>query len=120
MITINFYEDGAYVKGHDIQEVCSVVSYAMWCCINDCLDANENMTYYESANDEQWKGLGFSFIKIDTGDKNHMKTLNVFKERLSFWLEVIHHNRVKIICNDGLFIEWDEALKDVKTERGIA
>lgn len=120
LITVNFFEDGAYVKGHDIQEVCNIVSYAMWLCINDCLDTNENVTYFESCNDTQWKSLGFTFIKIDVNEENHLKILSGFKNRLPYWIDTIYPSRVKINYYDKKLIDWDEALKDAKKEQGLS
>lgn len=118
MITINFYEDGAYIKGHDIQEICSVVSYAMWSCVNDCIEEDENVYHYQSSNDKTWDKLGFTYIKIDLRVKVHIKIFNNFKANLQSWVNYLYP-QVKIINNANEMINWDIALADAKKEQGI-
>jgi hypothetical protein len=118
MITINFYKDGAYIKGHDIKEVCSVISYAMWSCVNDCLEANENVHHYQSHIDEIWRDLGFTYIQIDLDVEEHRKIFNNFKANLWNWVDELYP-QVKIIDNEDEFINWNNALKDAKQEQGI-
>jgi hypothetical protein len=119
VITLNFYKDGAYIKGHDIQEVCSVISYAMWSCVNDCLEENDNVYHYQSATDKVWERLGFTYIKIDLDVKEHIKIFNNFKANIWNWVHDLYH-QVKIINNENELIDWDKALLDAKQEQGIA
>lgn len=119
MIAINFFKDGAYVKGHDIQEVCTNISYAMWCCMNDCYLEDTDIYYYESANDENWSVLGFTYFKINTSVEGHFKIYSRFKQNLSEWVTALFPNRVKIIEKMDDEINWDNALKDAKQEQGI-
>lgn len=113
MITTNFHPDGAYIKGHDSNEVCTLVSYAMWACMNDCYREDTNIVFYESINDEEWKSLGFTYIKIDESVEGHVKILDRFKLNLTYWIEVLFPNRIFIINHDGL-INWESALNDAK------
>lgn len=118
MITINFFKDGAYIKGHDIEEICSLVSYAMWCCIGDCFKENADVFYYESGNDEAWSKLGLTYIKINLDIEEHSKIFNRFKENITCWLKELYKDRVKIISLEK-YIDWDLALKDAKKEQCI-
>ena len=129
MIEIKFYKDGAYIKGHDIDEICTLVSYAMWACIEDCLRENEDVYHYESGFDDKWKHLGFTYIKINKDCPEHVKILERFKKNISFfvskWDDIWDENgkkidncegrarRVNVINHEG-FIDWDSALKDAK------
>lgn len=117
LITINFFKDGAYVKGHDIPEICTNISYAMWCIINDCLEEDADVYYYESANDEQWKHLGFTYVKINMEVDVHKKIYSRFKQNLSEWVTVLFPNRVKIIEKMNDLIIWENALRDAKEEQ---
>jgi hypothetical protein len=118
LITINFFKDGAYIKGHDIQEVCSVISYAMWSCVSDCIKEDENVYHYQSSNDESWEQLGFTYIKIDLNVSEHVKIFNNFKVNLMYWIEELYP-QVKTIDNEES-IDWSKALLDAKKEQGIA
>lgn len=113
MIKINFHLNGAYITGHDIDEICGLVSYAMWSCTNDCYKENENITFYESINDEEWSHLGFTYIKVDEGCKDHLKLLNRFKENITYWLNVLYPNRVRVITFEDN-IDWNKALQEAK------
>ena len=118
MVTINFFKDGAYIKGHDIQEICTLVSYAMWACINDCHTENQNIKFYESCNDDNWKHLGLTFLKIDVECDEHIKLLSRLENNLLYWLEVMYPNRIGFSHSNGN-IDWDSALQDAKQEQGI-
>lgn len=119
MITINFFKDGAYIKGHDTPEVCTLISYAMWSCINDCIDENEDVYHYQSANDSNWSYLGFTYIKINTDIEEHKKIYNKFKDNISYWIEELLPHTVKIVNRLNDEIDWFEALADAKCEAGI-
>lgn len=71
MIKLNFVNDGVYIIGHDTKEICNVISYAMWACINDCRRENKNIKFYESCNDENWNHLGFTYLQIDSECQEH-------------------------------------------------
>lgn len=118
LITINFYKDGAYVKGHDTQEVCAVISYAMWSCIEDCIQENDNVDHYQSANDPEWKSLGLTYIKIDLSVNEHVKIFNKFKTNIWEWASHLYP-QVKFSLNENGLINWETALLDAKKEQGI-
>lgn len=120
MITLNFFKDGAYVKGHDVDLICSIVSYAMYSCTNDCLIVSENAEQYQSANDEEWSRLGFSFIKIDTSVEQHAISLSNLRGNLWNWVDAMYPNRVKVIDKQDEEINYPNALIDAKQEQGIA
>jgi hypothetical protein len=119
MITLNFYKDGAYIKGHDINEICTLVSYAMWNCIEDCLDINDDVWHYESGYDEKWKYLGFTYIKINLDCVEHIKILDRFRSRIIYWVGGLFPNRVKINENQEELINWNKALFDAKQEQNM-
>ena len=130
MITMNFYSDGAYIKGHSIEKVCTLVSYAMWSCINDCLKKSDDVWHYQSANDEDeyWHTLGLTYIKVDKDNKELMAIYDNFRTNLKVWLEdynkddvmnrVDYMLHVKIIEKLNEEIEWKSAFKDAKKEQG--
>lgn len=117
MITINFFEDGAYIKGHDVPSICHVVSYAMWSFLQDSLNADKDVTYYQSANDENWSMLGFTYTKINPEIEEHVKLLERFKDNITCWLTELEHDRVKIIYHKEKSIDWNLALEDAKQEQ---
>jgi hypothetical protein len=119
LITINFFKDGAYVKGHDINEICTNISYAMWACMNDCYLEDSDIYYYESANDENWSRLGFTYFKLNISVDGHMKIYKRFKHNISEWITVLFPNRVKIIEKLDDEINWEKALNDAKAEQGL-
>lgn len=119
MITLNFYKDGAYIKGHDTQEVCAVISYAMWACIEDCIQENDNVHHYQSANDPEWKNLGFTYIKIDLSVKEHVKIFGNFKTNIWEWVSYLYPH-VKFNLYENGLINWFNALEDAKKEQGVA
>lgn len=114
MITLSFYEDGCYVKGHDIDKICSIISYGMWSCISDCLECDKDVWHYESGNDKNWDDLGFTYIKINKDCDGHKFILGNFKNNISKWIREHYSDRVKIIDNANKFIEWGDALMDAK------
>lgn len=113
MITMNFYKDGAYVTGHDIPEVCTVVSYCMWACIEDCLEENKDITYYESGWDDDHKRLGLSYFKINLYSEAHKKIYKRFRENSIYYVNMPEH---KVETNERLeeLINWESALVDAK------
>lgn len=119
MITINFFKDGAYIKGHDEDKICTLISYAMYSCINDCIEANQNVYHYQSANYEDWQRLGLTYVKIDLTVEEHVALFYNFKSNLWSWLSELYPERVKINNNENELIDWDKALKDAKQEQGI-
>ena len=119
MITLKFYKDGAFIKGHDIQEICSVISYAMYSCINDCINVNENVYHYQSHTDEEWRNLGLTYIKIDVNVEEHVISFNNFKANIWNWVHELYP-QVKIINSEDELIGWNKALLDAKQEQGIA
>jgi hypothetical protein len=114
LITINFYKDGAYVTGHDVMEICRIVSYCMWACIEDCLSEDKDIWYYESGNDDNHKQLGFTYFKINSESEVHKKIYKRFKENSTFYTNVPEH---EIAVNERLeeLINWDIALADAKS-----
>lgn len=129
MITMNFYKDGTCITGHDINEICTLVSYAMWACIEDCLNKNDNVHYYESCYDNKWKNLGLSYIKIDTECPEHLTIFERFKDNItrfvSRWDDIWDENGKKLVNCEGRkqrvkinyydeYIDWDTALQDAK------
>lgn len=118
MITINFYSDGAYIKGHDEHGRCYTVSYAIWACVEDCLLVNDDVWHYGSASDENWNSLGLSYIKINDGCQEHVTILKRFRENVAKFVKN-NFGDIKITENLDGKINWDEALKDAKREQGI-
>lgn len=118
MITLNFFKDGVYVKGHDDILICSIVSYAMYSCTNDCLIADKNVEHYASADDELWSRLGFSFIRIDTNVEQHNIALSNLRGNLWYWVNDMYPERVKVVDRFNDEINFDKALKDAKLEQG--
>jgi len=130
MITIAFYKNGAYVTGHDTDEICTLISYAMWACIEDCLQENDDVCHYESGFDENWKHLGFTYIKINKDVPEHNKILERFRKNLSYfisrWDDVWDENdkklpdcegrkrRVQVNSRLDEYINWDTALQNAK------
>jgi hypothetical protein len=113
MITINFHPDGAYITGHDTDEICGVVSYAMWNCIENCHRANGDMHYYQSVHDPDWSHLGLTYINFNESCHEHITEFNNFKINVSAWVENIYPSRVKINHHE-FKINWQKALHDAK------
>lgn len=119
MITINLYKDGAYVKGHDIPELCTLVSYAMYSCMNDCYEEDTDLYYYESINDKQWSRLGLTYFKINLDSEGHLKVFGRFKRNIMEWITALFPERIKIIEKPDEEINWEDALADAKQEQGL-
>jgi hypothetical protein len=115
LITINFYKDGAYITGHDINEICGIVSYAMWNCIENCMRAETDMHYYQSINDPEWSRLGLTYIKINKTCLEHKIELENFKTNITGWFNHEYQGRV-MFNNYNEDVNWNIALEDAKNK----
>lgn len=110
MIKVNVFKDGVYVFGHDRNEVCTLISYAMYSAINDCLRLTDEIEYYQSTNDENHSRLGLTYFKIlKDADETCYTILNNFKINTSEWITYLFPE-VQFEVFD-MEIKWDVALK---------
>lgn len=119
MITVHFYKDGVYVKGHDKLDICNLVSNGMWQCIEDCLNIDLDVWHYESCYDNNWTYLGFSYIKINLDCGGHVNTLSNFKETTLRQANKRFTHKIRFVDNSEKLIDWFAALADAKAEQGI-
>lgn len=114
MITINFYKNGAYITGHSDITTCSVVSYAMWSCICDCLDEGELIKNFQSAITEGKENMGFTFVEINLNNEEHIKIFSRFRADIWCWVYEKYNDKVTVNDYPDDFIEWDKAWMEVE------
>ena len=113
MIEVNLYNDGAYIVGHGRNELCTLVSYAISACIDDCLKHSDLIEHFESARYKEYERLGLTFVKLLTDNPKCLEILDRFKVNLTEWIECNLKGQIKVNENNTL-ISWDDALKHAK------
>lgn len=96
MILIRIFNNGAIIKGHSTEEVCSVVSYSVFAMINDLTEYDENAEYYTSHE----HGLLLEGLTWLVFNKDLFKAAQIFcywYENIQRWCKTLYPNEVEFV-----------------------
>lgn len=117
MITIYFFKDGFYIKGHDHNEFCNLISYSSWACAEDCMEENDDVYHYYSDLDDDNKHLGLTYIKINIDIPEHVKIYHRFKIKIELFLNEHANGRIGIVHREDELVSWKEHGRQLKRNK---